>query len=104
MLSVMASLALSLYCIFSTQSREKTENLHLGSFRKSLEKGPDWPGFGHVPIHDPITVALVVWYFDLVGHSYTPTSIVYETGEESPSHKLHRICFPQKRDCSQGKG
>lgn len=38
----------------------KRQYLNLCSFRKGLGKGPDWPGFGHVPIHDPITMAQVL--------------------------------------------
>ena len=59
MLSVMARIALSLYCTFNVQSGEKTEHLNLCSFRKGLRMGSDGPGLGHVP-SDPVTMAQMV--------------------------------------------
>ena len=59
MLSVMARIALSLYCTFNAQLGEKTEHLNLCSFRKGLRMGADGPNLDHVP-NEPITMAQVV--------------------------------------------
>lgn len=56
MLLLMASLAPTLHCTFSMQSREKTASSSICSFKE----GTHWPGSGHMPIQGLITVAQVV--------------------------------------------